>query len=297
MIIKLFAMNRARDHVKLLSQRSIKLFHLFINFEKHLSLINKIYKYGYWPIYSKSFKAQFKYLGDIFHFSMVTATRRMFILNHYEFMYKNFGQDFPSIIMNNDITLLNWQLVHTYSIHLGIPIPGITGREGELRLSFVVNGISVYHIIFSFIDGHLLELGDGYIIFIGASQGSHSLFPLYKLSIKENECVSPQEALVVILQSIAIMLKINKIIGVCAFNQICVGRKINTNIHLGTYDQLWLSSGGIINFRGDFVIPPVPFEKPMAQIKPGNRARRRRQRHFKRMLFNKISTSLQPFLK
>ena len=236
-------------------------------------------------------QAPYKYLGRHLSYSLGLRARCAALIHHYAFMCSFFEGKLASTLAIHDMTLCAWGSDEQVAIQL--KVASLTMFEGELVLNYLFNNACIFFITFSVVPGYLFGISDKNIVFIGGSQGSKNNFDLIQTATKNNYDVSPQATLVTCIKAITASMGILKIVGISVNNQVAIGRNMGAQIYRGSYDELWLASGGVQISCGDFLIPANLHEKPINMIKKGHRIRTRKKRNFKHFIYNQTLLSLE----
>jgi uncharacterized protein VirK/YbjX len=235
-----------------------------------------------------------KYLGQYLSRHLDRRQRWDALRHHYDFLEERLDAERAFSLSFRDEPLFKWEAEGAFELRLGIA--RLTKFEGEFVLSLVRDGVALSLMTFAIVPGAVVALDEPNVIFIGGSQGATGQFQAIRTTTKSNHDVCPQAMLLTGVQAIAARLGIAAIVAVGAENQVCVGKKVAPLYHRSIYDELWLAAGGVRLPAGNYLIPAAPAEKPLSLIKVGHRARTRRKRQFKRMLFSTVQIGFAPLV-
>jgi len=277
-------------HYTVLPRRVIQTIPLIFNIKNHFRF-RAFLKTNKLSFLNNSSYFQFKYCGN--YLSSVMSFRERFLTfsHHYDFIHRNNLAGMTAGLANKDKILYSWENVNIFSIRLGLP--ELTYLEGEFILKFYMNSECIYFLTFCIAPGALFEVDDANVIFIGGSQGAKNKFEYIQIATKLNFDISPQAIILTSLRAIAIKFGLQTLIGIGAIHQCSLKFGDNPSARRSIYDNLWISSGGVQNSSGDFIIPSFYTEKPIYDVKRGHRIRTRRKRLFKQFINDQILQSMK----
>lgn len=171
---------------------------------------------------------------------------------------------------------------HSQSIVLRLPVR--TMLEGDLTIEHSLDGERLYRMSFGFVPGHLIDLPDPQVLFVGGSQGVHGTADKARLAARLNGEITPANMLLIALRAVGQAMGIDQICGVAATHQPVVHAK--ANLSLGAYDDLWIRNHGEAHARF-FAMPAWPSEN--AVVEGGNKSRTRRKRRLRQALTDQIA--------
>lgn len=176
---------------------------------------------------------------------------------------------------------------HQHSVTLAYPRKD---QEGDLSLEFNLKGTPLCNLSFTFIHGGKLGLPERTVLFVSRLQGSPGMFDVMRETTKQLNDVSIFSILLTSAQAIARTLDVS-ITAITAQSQTVVGKLHNGSTHKHRYDTMWESFGGERANETFYTLPVNPFSKPLAMTSKNHRAKRVKQRDFKRSIFNKTIES------
>ncbi len=200
-------------------------------------------------------------------------------LTHYTVVKNHFANAF---FQNNILTGATiWEnhdhdhdLVHA----IVLKTPDKHAPEGEFLLQYQINGYSLHKMTFTITTGYSVGIRDTRSILIGGSQGAQGTARHTRQAVKLNNEVLPANILIIAIQALATVLKMESIAGISSHWQCSACVHNDPKEHYSTYDHLWESNGG--EFNGHFyIMPSRMIEKPICPASRSHRARSKKKRN------------------
>ena len=228
----------------------------------------------------------FKYIGNYLVRSLDTSARGKCLAHHYTFLNSKMSCDALNRIVKDGITLWDDQIGEDrLSIKIEFPYYDM---EGDLCVIFNIGTIAVYCMAFTVIDGNLVGIPEDDIVLVSHVQGIQGRLDLIKKATKNLDDISPVALLFVSVQAVAAALKLGRIAGITAKEQIVVGNMQPISNFMNSYDNLWRKLGGQRVNDMVFEFGNTPEFKPLYMIKEGHRCRTKYKRNLKCLMYNHI---------
>lgn len=207
---------------------------------------------------------------------LTSAQRAAVMIHHYEFLATAMPARPLGAILDRGTCL--WRCETAAGCHrIDLVFSHPTDNEGELTLDYTLDGATVSVCSFSFAPGSLVGARDTTVIAVTRIQGMRDDLDRHKTAMRALDGVSPAMIFLDILTGLAARFGITTIAGVAADAQPARGTG-DAGANVAVYDRFFASVGGIratpIFYR---IALPRP-EKPIGEVKSGNRARTRAQR-------------------
>lgn len=137
-------------------------------------------------------------------------------------------------------------------------------QEGELQLTFTIDKVVVYSLIFSVVPGAVAGHKAERLIFVGGFQGRPNCRDYLKLALHVTKDIHPSIMLMLSLQALGQFWGLDIIAGVSAKQHISANTPELVTRLEALYDQFWLNFGGTEASadRNLFFIPTMPRDKP-----------------------------------
>jgi uncharacterized protein VirK/YbjX len=166
--------------------------------------------------------------------------------------------------------------------------------EGELSLSFEVNGIVVFVLSFTIIPGWVVRSAAQEVVLISRLQGVKGSYDEIQRATRAMYDVAPPALLFAALCGVA------EAYGIKAMAGIAGAMKPEFHFYEGeaahiqqAYDGFFAELGAIRGAADFYLAPMPPPEKPMTSIKPGHKIRTRKKRAFKREIMQRVCLFLR----
>jgi uncharacterized protein VirK/YbjX len=215
------------------------------------------------------------------------------LINHYGHLKSRVRRDFLRRLHNEGHRLWQERLDdRLFGIHLDFPKE--YDYEGDLRLAFKCECITIYTITFTIVPGCLVDLDGEQVLLISNVQGIAGGIDLIRQATKICYDTAPVHLLLSAAQAIALLLDVRKIAGVGHREQISVAFcKPKDNDVFFNYDQFWKNYAAEATCRGCYVVS-VPFpEKPISAMKSRHRSRGLRRRELRKRIFDQASANFR----
>lgn len=274
------------------SRTSSKLLTLLTNLTTHrrVSKILALPKFA--NLTDKHPTLPFVYLGNLYLKQQFTSSDRCSaFMHHYNYLHAKLPENILGRILFEEVTLWEESVeMHQYSLVLSFSHP--VRNEGELSISFSVDGIKVFLLSFTIVPGCLVGLQVETAFLISRMQGVRGHFQQIRLATKAFNEVSPSLLLIAALQGLADAFNIQYSAAVCAADQICNSEPESIEFK-AAYDEFWISLGATKDMSNVFHIPfPLP-EKSLKSIKQKYRSRVKAKRQIRQQVTGKVRQSVQ----
>jgi uncharacterized protein len=222
----------------------------------------------------------FKFLDEYLTTDLSRNERAAILLHHYDFLKQRTGADFFAKILDRRFEL--WQLTVGDADHrIWLWFPRAPYGEGDVTLTFAVDGVDIYSLSFTIGPGSIAGLAARDALYIARVQGKVSKFDQIRDATKACSDVSPAALLLAAAEGIAQALDLEHMIGIGASAHICA---TNPESFVKAYDEFWKATGGVKLHRNMYHLPvPVP-SKSILLVKRVHRSRTHRKRRFKALV-------------
>jgi uncharacterized protein VirK/YbjX len=228
----------------------------------------------------------FKYLPP--HYlarDLPTSTRTACFLHHYRSLHRALPDSLMRRVFHGDIVLFQMRKGdNLFEITMGrsrhIEQSRHVDHEGELSLNMLVDGAHVFILSFTIVPGWVVESHSPEVLMITRIQGGLSVFPQIQLVSKAMRGIPPEMALIAVLEGVGKAFGIGEMAGVSAIRHICYCESDDA-IFKKAYDEFFTRIGATRNPVNFFVATfPLP-EKPLSELKRGQKTRARARRALK----------------
>lgn len=232
----------------------------------------------------------YRYLAPYMARSFDKNARLDVMTNHYRYLSDHVGPEVLARIYEESPVI--WEeRIDNQLFGITLSFPEENDYEGDLRLSFQMDSVSLYSIVLTIAPGRALNMPNEQVLLISAVQGAAGKIDLIRQVTKTCHGSAPVYLLLAAAEAIALSLAIDTIAGMSSGQQIARANK--TGAHgFFDYDGFWMDFIGTTAIE-DFYATSVPFpEKPLIDLKSNRRSRALRRRSLK----NQISRQAQAWL-
>jgi uncharacterized protein VirK/YbjX len=252
---------------------------VLLNLRAQLGYVRLIREPHALPLSTRYPRLAYKWLGKSLSLGFSASTRLRIGLSHYQFLRDHTPQYLLGRLFDQPKPL--WEEVvdvHHFRIVLSFPQPD--DQEGDLALSFEMDGLSVCMTSFVFCQGSLLGLDAGTVIFVARMQGGAGRFEQVRVATQTCMDIVPADLLMAALGGLAQAFGVHRLVGVQTVHQVSRVLEVGAPPFFD-YDGFWSSYGSTRSADGLHLMTlPYP-EKPIDQIRSKHRGRTRRKREFK----------------
>ena len=234
-------------------------------------------------------KFLFKYLPPRYLIRNMSApTRTTCFLHHYKYLLSQLSDNSLRTILREDVTVFQLQDgEHRFEITMGrsrdIRHSRHVDHEGELSLNLLVDHSHVYVLSFTIVPGWVVGSQTVDVLMITRIQGALGVFPKISQASKAMRGMPADMILMTALRGVAEAFGIREMAGVSAARHLCYCEDDDA-IFKKSYDEFFLRVGAARN-SADFFIALFPLpEKPLSQVKRGQKTRARARRAFKEQM-------------
>jgi uncharacterized protein VirK/YbjX len=238
----------------------------------------------------------FKYLPPRYLARDLPApTRTACFLHHYRTLHRGLSDGLLRQILQGDVALFQMREgEHLFEITMGrsrhVAHTRHVDHEGELSLNLLVDGDHVFILSFTIVPGWVVESGSPEVLMITRIQGGLDVFQKILLVSKAMGGVPPEMLLLAVLQGVGEAFGIRQMAGVSAVRHLCYCQEDDA-IFKRAYDEFFTRIGAARNPAGYFVASFPLAEKPMSEVKRGQKTRARARRALKmRMAIDAFET-------
>jgi len=200
-------------------------------------------------------------------------------LHHYRKLRSTFSGQCLRSLFYDDVALHTWcQGECNYRITMGLSRP--FDWEGEMSIHFQMDGISVYVLSFTIVPGSFVHSQAHEVLLISRVQGLRDCLTQIRQSTRILHDLGLPALLFAALQGFGEGCGIGECAGVSALQQVSNCGPLHHQF-VKAYDDFFTELGAAQNAGGFFVVHLPSAEKPLNQMKSGNRSRRKKQRFLK----------------
>jgi uncharacterized protein VirK/YbjX len=231
----------------------------------------------------------FKYLPPRYLARDLPApTRTACFLHHYRSLHRVLSDSLLRRVLQGDVALFQMREGdHLFEITMGrsrhIANSRHVDHEGELSLNLLVDGAHVFILSFTIVPGWVVESDSPDVLMISRIQGGLDVFQKIQLASRAMLGIPPEMLLLAVLQGVGEAFGIRQMAGVSAFRHICYCHEDDA-IFKRAYDELFTRIGATRNAIGYFVASFPLLEKPMSEVKRGQKTRSRARRALRRQM-------------
>jgi uncharacterized protein VirK/YbjX len=233
----------------------------------------------------------YKYLhSDYLSRGFSTDVRLQILMNHYECLKNRISETFLPKIFDDGYLL--WQESIKGSV-LGIVIsyPKQHDQEGELCLSFVINGEPIYEVVFVIMEGAALEIENEHVCLVTTIQGEAGQMTMIRKATQICHDSSPIYLLLAAVQAVAISLDVRIIAGMRRQKPVYGEDRRFARIFFFDYEKFWQSLVGS-RTTNTFYTAPIPLsEKSISLIKSNRRSRALQRREIRNRIYKETQVS------
>jgi uncharacterized protein VirK/YbjX len=200
--------------------------------------------------------------------------RSQCVLAHYGFEDAHFNAAYKRAVYLDPQGLILWSKTvgeSTFAVRLALEINAPS--EGDLRLTFLVNGQNLHRISFSWVDGSIAGQPPRPTIFVGRNQGrardGSNLHEMFEAAFPQN---AASFFCVYALQGVALAMDMGSILGVKSTSHIVYDEEAATQFG-NAYDAFWTGLGGVELARGAYQLPLPFYAKPLSEVSTKHRKR------------------------
>jgi uncharacterized protein VirK/YbjX len=261
---------------------------LLHSFPEHLNLLRVLSHPQTSEIARKQPLLAFKYLVDYVALELPVKTRRSILVSHFRFLQRTFNTSFVDSV--DRLSPMLWRSASGETrFDIAMQLNKI-GREGELALTFNIDGTEAYRLVFVCASGREFGLPDEPIIIVSCIQGVGG-FQCIRLATKTCHDIQPAYMLMAALGGFADVARVSTILGVHQTRQLWRSDKL-----FFSYQQFFETYGHEIPELKMYRIRVPYLEKPLAEIAANHRARNLRKRQFKANIHDQVVQAVSEYL-
>jgi uncharacterized protein VirK/YbjX len=232
-------------------------------------------------------RLMFKFLAEYLATDLSRKERAAMMIHHYRFLRDRAHPDFYQRIIAHRLAL--WQFASNGSDHrIWLSFPRTPHGEGDLTLTFEVDGHEIYMLAFTIGPGEIAGLDCADAIYIARVQGKRRGMDRIREATRECNDVSPAALLLAAAEGIAEAFGLEHMIGISAGIQVSTtyGR---TDNFVKAYDEFWKTAGGSKLAREMYHLALPISGKPILSVKRNHRSRALHKRHFRKSVKESVS--------
>ena len=216
--------------------------------------------------------------------------RLVAVISNYSFMLKFFKSDFIEALMHDGHPVFEIDL-QTNKIRIMLTISRPHAHEGELSLTYNINGSDAFVLSFTIVPGSLVNETTRYALLVSRMQGTKGHFPEISNATKALSEIAPPLALLSALQGIASALHIPVMAGISATNSRCYHPDFATTF-TKDYDNFFRSIGAKQDDSGYFKTPLPLVDKPLSSIRRDHRSRTKAKRKVRQYIASQAQLAI-----
>ena len=228
----------------------------------------------------------FKYLSPKYLIrDLPVNTRTTCFLRHYLWLHSAMPHTLLRRILVDDVNLIELhQDEHLFAVALGrsreVADTRHIDHEGEMSIHLLVDKVHAYVLSFTIVPGWVARSNAANVLMITRVQGSLGVFPKIAMAARAMHGIPPEMLLITALQGVGQALGVSTMAGVSAARHLCYDQHDDA-IFRKCYDDFFARIGAVRN-AADFYLAPFPLpEKPLSEVKRGQKTRSRARRAFK----------------
>jgi uncharacterized protein len=252
---------------------------VLLNLRGQLGYVRLIREPHAQPLSARYPRLAYKWLGRSLSLGFSARTRLRIGLSHYQYLRDHTP---PQLLgrLFDEPRLLWEEAVDAHHFRIVLSFPRPDDQEGDLALSFEMDGLPVCMTSFVFCEGGLLGLDAGTVMFVARMQGGAGRFEQVRVATQTCMDIVPADLLMAALSSLAQAFGVQRMVGVQTIHQVSRELKVGAPPFFD-YDGFWSSYGSRRSADGLHLMAlPYP-EKPIDHIRSKHRGRTRRKREFK----------------
>jgi uncharacterized protein VirK/YbjX len=250
---------------------------LFVLIREHREVV-RVLNHGSFRSLNQRYPELFtKYFRDYLARSLSKKSRREILKYHHQHVFEH-ATDLYDQILDKSVVLWSEAIdENDYAILLSCNLQ--FPSEGDLRLIFTYNGISLYELVFTIVPGRLINCMSDRVLLVAAVQGAAGRSEDIRKAMRLCDRAPPSCLLMTAAESIAIALKIGAVAGVSNKENLSkTGRGVPEFAF--DYDAFWKGWHAERRDVGFYEIP-VPFPTtPLEKVRSNQRGRVLRKRQF-----------------
>jgi uncharacterized protein VirK/YbjX len=231
----------------------------------------------------KTPELHFKYLSNYLVPGFSVRRRIACLLFHYRFI-KGIREIPYREIMSGERKEIWGKTCENKRYAVSFSSPAEAFREGDLALTFTVQGVRLYRLCFSFIPGRMVGIDEDVVVLVGGSQGKRNTQDVMREAAKTFGEICPATILLLQIMALAKSKGIRTILATSVSghtSSFVVKREVNAS---SAYDAFWESNGGVRNGLFYKLASELVF-RPSTAASSSHRARARRKQEKKMRLF------------
>ena len=188
-------------------------------------------------------RLMFKFLREYLATDLSRKERAAMLVHHYAFLKERVDPAFFPWIVEDRRELSQVDAGgHVHRIWLWFPRTPYS--EGDLALSFEVEGLDLYTLSFTIGPGTVAGVAADHAMYIARIQGKGRRLDRIRQATKDCQDVSPAAILLAAAEGIAQALDLDLMVGIGAGIQVAPRRSQSDNL-VKAYDEFWEAAGGL----------------------------------------------------
>jgi uncharacterized protein VirK/YbjX len=284
------------------ARTAVRLFGVALRYPAHLAWMRVIGGATTKKILDVYPRIAYRHSTSYLFVGMCWAQRLELLKAHYAFLNHMHDACFFNQVLDDGLVLQQWRADdHEFSISLSGPCMVSHHREGELTLTFCMDGVALFKLAFSVVPASAITLDahqklgcSEQVVYVGQVQGMPGQFDLISQATKVCLAIAPQDLLMSALSGVAQAWGINRVLGVQADRHLSAGtlRQLGRSFD---YAAFW-GQYRATPCAGGHQVMSVPFEeKPIEQISSHHRNRTLKKRQFKRVVTHEIALAVERY--
>jgi uncharacterized protein VirK/YbjX len=238
------------------------------------------------PVLRTEPRLMFKFLRDYLATDLSRKERAAMLMHHYAFLKERVDPAFFPWIVEDRRELSQVDAGgHVHRIWLWFPRTPYS--EGDLALSFEVEGLDLYTLSFTIGPGTIAGIAADHAMYIARVQGKGRRLDRIRQATKDCQDVSPAAILLAAAEGVAQALDLDLMVGIGARIQVAPRRSQSDN-RVKAYDEFWEAAGGLPVARQMYRLAVPSQEKSILEVKREHRSRTLRKRRFKQAIKEQV---------
>ena len=257
--------------------RAVKIVDLLAHRRRHRAMRTAIAAPIFAAIRALQLQLGLKYLNpQHLAIGLTSDARAAAMIHHYDFLAARVPATSFAAIVGRGLCV--WSHAGDTGHHrIDLAFSHPTDNEGELTLDYRFDGVVVSACSFTFANGALAGVPDATILAVTRIQGVRAAAAAMRTAMRGLHSVSPAMVFTAVLSGIAARFGVATLAGVAASAQVsrlAVGARVCPTV----YDEFFERIGGVRATPLFYRIALPLVEKPIGEVKSGNRSRTRAQR-------------------
>jgi uncharacterized protein VirK/YbjX len=205
---------------------------------KHFELVGHLNRGGAGAITTRYPHYPNKYVHGYLMKRFTKRNRREILGTHHRYLDERLLDSFYKEIFERRPILWS-ELIKGNHYAISLSFDGDNHSEGDISLTFDMNGTPIYEIAFTVIPGRLIGSSVGKVVLVARVQGKRNKAEAIGIATRACERIAPPFLLIAAVQSIAAVLGIEAVAGVANDEHLAKSREASSQKISFNYDAFW----------------------------------------------------------